>query len=180
MKKVASYYEVIKHKQSINHNEFHSFFILDHSRPTPRSAHYFSLQNRLNFKMPADFSGTWKFVKGENLTTLLDKLNVPADKRPSQEGSTVTISQSGDSFSIKTTTAAGDRNVSFSIGTSFVDPDIKALRGKELSVTPAWDGAKLVLKGEKGNGVTRELVGGQMVVTFEFDGVSAKRYFAKA
>ncbi|XP_071963112.1 fatty acid-binding protein, intestinal-like [Antedon mediterranea] len=130
--------------------------------------------------MPVDFSGTWKFASGEGLVALLDKLNVPADKRPAQEGSTVVIAQNGDSFNIKTTTAAGTREVSFSIGTSFVDPDIKALRGKELSVTPAWDGDKLVLKGEKGNGVTRELCGGQMCVTFEFDGTKAKRCFSKA
>ncbi|XP_033127921.1 fatty acid-binding protein, intestinal-like [Anneissia japonica] len=130
--------------------------------------------------MPVDFSGTWSLAKSDGLAPLLDALKVPAEKRPSDESATVVITQSGDSFVIKTTTAAGTREAKFSIGTPFVDQDIKELRGKDIEVTGAWDGDKLVLKGAGGNSVTREIVGGQMVVTFDFGGISAKRYFTKS
>ncbi|XP_071963540.1 cellular retinoic acid-binding protein 1-like [Antedon mediterranea] len=130
--------------------------------------------------MPANFSGTWKHSKSEGLTPLLDALKVPAEKRPSDESSTVVINQSGDTFSVKTTTGAGTREANFSIGTPFVDADIKELRGKDIQVTPEWNGDKLVMKGQGGNSLTRELAGGQMIVTFDFGGVSAKRFFTKA
>ncbi|XP_033127923.1 fatty acid binding protein 1-B.1-like [Anneissia japonica] len=125
------------------------------------------------------FSGKWALVSSDGMSNLLDALKVPAEKRPQDENATVEIDQSGDSFKVKTTTSAGARDVSFTVGTSFVDPDIKALRGKDISVMPSWQGSKLVLTGEQGNTFTRELVGGQMVVTLNFGGVVAKRTFNK-
>ncbi|XP_071963441.1 fatty acid-binding protein, intestinal-like [Antedon mediterranea] len=130
--------------------------------------------------MPGNFNGTWSLAKSEGLSALLDAVKVPAEKRPSDDNATVSITQSGDSFTIKTTTAAGTREAKFSIGTPFVDADIKQLRGKDIEVTPEWNGDKLVMKGQGGNSLTREIVGGQMVVTFDFGGVSAKRFFNKA
>ena len=70
--------------------------------------------------------------------------------------------------------------VSYSIGQAFIDPDIKELRGKEIEVTPSWEGSKLVLAGPKGNSASREIVGGQMVVSFNWEGNTGKRFFNKA
>lgn len=66
-------------------------------------------------------------------------------------------------------------------GVEFSDPDIKAMRGMEVKATPCWEGDKLVLKGSGGNGTaTRELRGGQMVMTFDVMGTKATRFFNKA
>ena len=69
----------------------------------------------------------------------------------------------------------------FSSGVEFSDPDIKALRGVEVKATPSWEGDKLVLKGSGGNGTaTREIVGGQLVMSFDIMGTKATRFFNKA
>ena len=62
-----------------------------------------------------------------------------------------------------------------------MDEEIKAIRGMEIKATPCWEGDKLVLKGSGGNGtVTREIVGGQLVLTYDVMGVKATRVFNKA
>ena len=71
--------------------------------------------------------------------------------------------------------------LTFTIGKSFVDADILELRNKEIQVTPKWEGNKLVLTGPKGtNSATRELVGNQMVITFNWEGAVGKRFFNRA
>lgn len=129
----------------------------------------------------ADFSGKWVFDHGENMEFLIEKLKIDPAKIPSDKSSTVEITQNGDNFKIKTTGSGGkSRDISYSIGQSFIDPDIKELRGKEIEVTPSWQGNKLVLAGPKGNSATREMVGAQMVVTFNWEGQAGKRFFNKA
>ncbi|XP_038062108.1 fatty acid-binding protein 2, liver-like [Patiria miniata] len=132
--------------------------------------------------MPCDLSGKWVYASGEGMGALFDKLNIPADKRPSDPSSTVEITQSGDNFCITTTTPDGkSREAKFTIGVEFVDEEIKVLRGKEIKATPCWEAEKLVLKGSGGNGsVSRELLGGQLVLTFDVMGIKATRVFNKA
>ncbi|XP_022110479.1 fatty acid-binding protein 2, liver-like [Acanthaster planci] len=132
--------------------------------------------------MPCDLSGKWVYTSGEGMVALMDKLNIPADKRPSDPSSTVEITQNGDNFCIKTTTPDGrSREAKFTIGVEFVDEEIKALRGMDIKATPCWEGDKLVLKGSGGNGsVSRQIVGGQMVLTYDVMGVKATRVFNKA
>jgi len=132
--------------------------------------------------MPCDLSGKWVYASGEGIAALMDKLEIPAEKRPSDPSSTVEITQNGDSFCIKTSTPDGrNREAKFTIGVEFVDEEIKALRGMEIKGTPCWEGDKLVLKGAGGNGsVSREIVGGQMILTYDIMGVKATRVFNKA
>ncbi|XP_071808270.1 fatty acid-binding protein, intestinal-like [Asterias amurensis] len=132
--------------------------------------------------MPCDLSGKWVYASGDGMDALLDLLKVPAEKRPTDPSSTVEITQSGDDFTVKTTAADGNcREAKFTIGVEFSDPDIKALRGVEVKATPCWEGDKLVLKGSGGNGTaTREIVGGQLVMSFDIMGTKATRFFNKA
>lgn len=130
-----------------------------------------------------DFTGTgsWSFDKGENMAALMQALQVPADKIPKDTSSNIEITQSGNDISIKTVTAAGTtRELNFTIGTPFVDAELTALRGSDVTVTPSLDGGKLVLTGAQGNKVTREVVGGQLVQSFDFGGICGKRIFNKA
>ncbi|XP_072164690.1 fatty acid-binding protein, intestinal-like [Diadema setosum] len=128
----------------------------------------------------ANFSGKWVFDHGENMQALVEKVKVDPSKIPDDKSSTIEIQQNGDTFHIVTVGGGRTRDVTFTIGQSFVDQDIKELRGKEINVTPSWQGSKLVLTGDKGNFASREIVGGQMVVTFNFEGVEGKRFFNKA
>ncbi|XP_071496222.1 fatty acid-binding protein, intestinal-like [Diadema antillarum] len=128
-----------------------------------------------------DFSGKWVFDHGENMQALVDKLNIDPAKIPKDKSTTTEITQNGDNFHIVSVGGGRKRDVTFTIGKPFVDADILELRGKEISVTPSWDGAKLRLTGPKGvNGATREIVGGQMVITYDWEGVTSKRFFNKA
>jgi len=128
----------------------------------------------------ADFSGKWVFDHAENMEAIADALKVDKSKVPDDRSTTTEIAQNGDTFHIKTTGPKRTRDITFSIGKSFIDPDIKELRGVDIEMTPSWDGAKLVMTGSGGNSASRELVGGQMVVSVNVGGVTGKRFFNKA
>merc|ERR1712002_621513 len=132
-----------------------------------------------NTKM-ANFSGKWVFDHGENMEANADVLKVDKSKVPDDKSTTTEITQNGDTFQIKTITAIKTREVTFTVGTPFIDQDLKELRGIEVQLTPTWEGSKLAMKGPKGNGASREIVNGQMVVCYEVDGVVGKRFFNKA
>merc|ERR1712002_163260 len=132
-----------------------------------------------NTKM-VNFSGKWVFDHAENMEAVADALKVDKSKIPDDRSSTTEITQNGDNFQIKTVGATRTREISFSIGKAFVDPDIKALRGIDVEMTPSWSGDKLVLTGSGGNSGTREIVGGQMVLSITINGVTGKRFFNKA
>jgi len=132
-----------------------------------------------NSKM-VNFSGKYVFDHAENMEAIADALKVDKSKIPDNRSSTTEIIQNGDTFQIKTTTAARTRDITFTIGKPFVDPDIKELRGVDVEMTPSWDGDKLIMTGSGGNSASRELVGNQMIVSFTVNGVTGKRFFNKA
>jgi len=127
-----------------------------------------------------NFSGKWEWSHSENMEAIADALKVDKSKIPDDKSTTTEIIQNGDNFQIKTTGPRRTRDITFSIGKAFVDPDIKELRGVEVEMTPSWDGDKLVMTGSGGNSACRELVGGLMVVSFTVAGVTGKRFFKKA
>merc|ERR1711872_47545 len=131
------------------------------------------------FKM-VNFSGKWVFDHAENMEAIVEALNIDKSKIPDDRSTTAEITQNGDTFQIKTTGPKRTRDITFSIGKSFIDPDIKELRGVDVELTPSWDGDKLVMTGSGGNSGARELVGGQMVVSITIGGVTGKRFFNKA
>lgn len=130
--------------------------------------------------MPANLSGNWAIAKHDDLTAVMDKLQMPADKRPAGQitGLTVAIKQDGDNFTITNTGARGTRETSFTVGSTF---ETELMMGTiNVKVTASWDGDSLVLTGEKGAKLIRQIVGGQLVSTVDVMGTVAKLYFNKA
>ena len=60
-----------------------------------------------------NFSGKWVFDHGENMEALAAALKVDKSKVPDDRSTTTEITQNGDNFKIKTTTAALTRDVSW-------------------------------------------------------------------
>ncbi|XP_011664401.1 fatty acid-binding protein type 3 [Strongylocentrotus purpuratus] len=126
-----------------------------------------------------NLSGSWTLAKHDSLDAVLDKLQVPADKRPpgTITGLSMTITQNGDNFTVKTVAQRGTRETTFAVGTTF---ETELLMGTiTVKVTAAWDGDCLVLTGEKGAKLTRQIVGDQLVSTIDVGGTCAKFYFSK-
>ncbi|XP_033127880.1 cellular retinoic acid-binding protein 1-like [Anneissia japonica] len=135
----------------------------------------------------ANFSGTWKLKEAQNFEELLEKVGITPELKAKLSSSdavpTVEIKQDGDNFTIKTITKLKTRENSFKVGETFVDQDIKEIKGIDVTVKSAWEGGKLVLTNAKeatGTKAERELVNGEMHVTFTYQGVVAKRIFTKA
>ncbi|XP_072167006.1 fatty acid-binding protein, intestinal-like [Diadema setosum] len=127
-----------------------------------------------------NFTGNWALAKHDSLDTVLDKLQIPADKRPPAQisGLTMNIKQDGDNFTINTVAQRGARETTFTVGSTF---ETELMMGTmTLKVSAAWDGDRLVLTGEKGAKLIRELVGDQLVSTVDVHGTVAKFYFNKA
>ncbi|XP_071479132.1 fatty acid-binding protein, intestinal-like [Diadema antillarum] len=127
-----------------------------------------------------NFSGNWALAKHDSLDAVLDKLQIPADKRPPAQisGLTMSIKQDGDNFTINTVAQRGARETTFTVGSTF---ETELMMGTmTLKVSAAWDGDRLVLTGEKGAKLSRELVGDQLVSTVDVHGTVAKFYFNKA
>lgn len=68
-----------------------------------------------------NLSGSWTLSKHDSLDAVLDKLQVPADKRPpgTITGLSMTITQNGDNFTVKTVAQRGTRETTFAVGTTF-------------------------------------------------------------
>ena len=64
-----------------------------------------------NSKM-VNFSGKWVFDHAENMKAVGDALKVDWSKIPEDKTTTTEITQNGDNFHIKTTTAVRTRDVS--------------------------------------------------------------------
>ncbi|XP_041468573.1 fatty acid-binding protein type 3-like [Lytechinus variegatus] len=129
--------------------------------------------------MPS-FAGNWKLANHDSLDAVLDKLQIPADKRPPGQipQLDISIKQDGDNFEITTTAQRGTRTTSFAVGTQF---ETELLMGTvTVKVTASWDGDSLVLTGEKGAKLIRQIVGSQLVSTIDVGGTVAKFYFNKA
>ncbi|XP_071963547.1 cellular retinoic acid-binding protein 1-like [Antedon mediterranea] len=134
-----------------------------------------------------NFSGTWKLKDAQNFEALLEKAGITPELKAKLASSdaipTVEIQQDGDNFTIKTITKLKTRVNSFKVGDTFIDEDIKEIKGIEVTVQSAWEGGKLILTNAKeatGTKAVRELVNGEMHVTMTYQGVTAKRIFTKA
>jgi len=122
------------------------------------------------------FAGKWTLDRNEGMEAVIKAMGLPVDKVPtSPVGFTLDIAQDGDNFDIKTTTPQGTRDTKFVVGGSLKE----SIMGVEVDATSKWDGTKLVVSTGKGNSLSREVVGGELVTTVTFDGASGKRIFKK-
>jgi len=126
-----------------------------------------------------NLAGKYAVASFEGLKDVLDKFQVPQEKRdPAKiQGATVDIQQNGDNFSITTTGGLGKSGTTtFSVGGAYETE----IFGKTLKGTTAWEGEALVMRGEGGAVLRREISGGQLVYTVEFQGSTAKILFNRA
>lgn len=130
--------------------------------------------------MPVNFSGTWNIASHEDFTAILDKLQVPEDKRPPSKITNlqVLIEQDGDHIKIVSKTSLGDRVNDFTVG----EPCKFVMFGNmpEVDVTSAWEGDRLVITDARGAKLIREIVGDQTVCTFCVGDLAVKLFYNKA
>uniref|UniRef100_A0A8C7IM03 Fatty acid-binding protein, intestinal n=2 Tax=Oncorhynchus TaxID=8016 RepID=A0A8C7IM03_ONCKI len=109
-------------------------------------------------------------------------INVMKRKLAEHDNLKVIIEQTGDKFHIKESSTFRNKDIDFTLGVQF---DYALADGTEVSGTWEMDGD--VLKGKftrKDNSkvltTTRAVVGGELVQSYNYDGVDAKRIFKKA
>ncbi len=122
------------------------------------------------------FSGNWTLDRQEGMGDVAKAMGLPETMIPSSPvGFSLEIAQDGDNFCIKTTTPQGTRETKFTVGGAMKEQ----IMGAEIDATSKWDGSKLVVETGKGNSLVREIVGGELVATVNFEGASGKRIFKK-
>lgn len=129
------------------------------------------------------FNGTWKVDHSENYDKFMEQMGVNVMKRKLAEHDNlkIIIEQNGDNFHLKESSTFRTKDIDFTLGVPF---DYTLADGTEVSGT--WE-----LEGEMLNGkftrkdnnkvltTTRSIVGGELVQTYSYEGVDAKRTFKK-
>ncbi|MBN3299045.1 fatty acid-binding protein, intestinal [Amia ocellicauda] len=130
------------------------------------------------------FNGTWKVDRNDNYEKFMEKLGINLVKRKlgAHDNLQVTIEQNGDKFLVKESSAFRSVEINFTLGVTF---EYNMADGTELIGTWTMDGDKLCGKfNRKDNGkellTTREIVGGELVQSYHYEGVDSKRTFKKA
>ncbi|KAM8764154.1 fatty acid-binding protein, intestinal [Rhynchonycteris naso] len=129
------------------------------------------------------FDGTWKIDRNENYDKFMEKMGVNVVKRKlaSHDGLKLIVKQEGNKFTVKESSNFRNIEIVFEIGVPF---NYELADGTELSGTWTMEGNKLVgdfKRVDNGNAIhtVRELVGSELVQTFVYEGVEAKRIFKK-
>ncbi|XP_077399764.1 fatty acid-binding protein, intestinal-like [Vanacampus margaritifer] len=129
------------------------------------------------------FDGTWKVERSENYDTFMEQMGINVMKRKLAEHDNLKISiqQSGNDFHIKESSTFRTKDIHFTLGTPF---DYSLADGTEVSGT--WEMEGDMLKGKftrKDNSkvltTTRVLLEGELVQSYNYEGVDAKRIFKK-
>uniref|UniRef100_A0A8C5LS47 Fatty acid binding protein 2 n=1 Tax=Leptobrachium leishanense TaxID=445787 RepID=A0A8C5LS47_9ANUR len=130
------------------------------------------------------FDGNWKVDRSENYDTFMETMGVNIMKRKlaAHDNLKVIIHQEGDKFSVKESSTFRSIEINFTLGVQF---DYALADGTELSGAWALEGDKLVgTFTRKDNGKTlktnRVIIGDELVQTYVYEGVEAKRIFKKA
>ncbi|XP_006874646.1 PREDICTED: fatty acid-binding protein, intestinal [Chrysochloris asiatica] len=129
------------------------------------------------------FDGTWKVDRNENYDKFMEKLGVNVVKRKlaAHDNLKVIITQEGNKFTIKETSAFRSIEIVFDLGVTF---NYCMADGTELTGTWNIEGNKLVgrftrVDNGKELNTVREIIGGELVHTYLYEGVEAKRIFKK-
>ncbi|XP_041948901.1 fatty acid-binding protein, intestinal [Alosa sapidissima] len=129
------------------------------------------------------FNGTWKVDRNDNYEKFMEKMGVNMVKRKlaAHDNLKITIEQTGDKFHINETSAFRTLELDFTLGVTF---EYALADGTELS--GAWTMEGDMMKGlftRKDNGkvltTTRVIEGGELVQSYNYEGVDAKRIFKR-
>ncbi|XP_061440336.1 fatty acid-binding protein, intestinal [Rhineura floridana] len=129
------------------------------------------------------FDGTWKVDKSENYEKFMEVLGINLVKRKlgAHDNLKLTIQEDGNKFTIKESSNFRTIEIAFTLGENF---DYSMADGTELHGN--WDlkGNQLVgTFSRKDNGkelkAFREITGDELVQTYIYEGVTAKRFFKK-
>ncbi|KAG5286329.1 hypothetical protein AALO_G00013640 [Alosa alosa] len=129
------------------------------------------------------FNGTWKVDRSDNYEKFMEKMGVNMVKRKlaAHDNLKITIEQTGDKFHINETSAFRTLELDFTLGVTF---EYALADGTELS--GAWTMEGDMMKGlftRKDNGkvltTTRVIEGGELVQSYNYEGVDAKRIFKR-
>ncbi|KAM3590061.1 uncharacterized protein V6R79_003027 [Siganus canaliculatus] len=129
------------------------------------------------------FNGTWKVDRSENYDKFMEQMGINIMKRKLAEHDNlkITIEQNGEKFHVKESSTFRTKEVDFTLGVKF---EYDLADGTEVAGSWAIEGD--MMKGtfarkdnSKALTTTRELIGGELVQTYVYDGVEAKRIFKK-
>ncbi|KAF6733440.1 Fatty acid-binding protein, intestinal [Oryzias melastigma] len=129
------------------------------------------------------FNGAWKVDRSENYEKFMEQMGVNMVKRKlaAHDNLKITIEQTGDKFHVKESSNFRSIEIDFTLGVTF---EYSLADGTELS--GAWTQEGDVLKGNftrKDNGkvltTTRIIQGDEMIQSYSYEGVEAKRIFKR-
>ncbi|CAI5680480.1 fatty acid-binding protein, intestinal [Oreochromis niloticus] len=130
------------------------------------------------------FNGTWKVTRNENYDKFMEKMGVNMVKRKlaAHDNLKITITQEGDKFNVKESSTFRSIEIDFTLGVTF---EYALADGTELS--GAWTLEGDTLKGifkRKDNGkeltTTRIVQGDELIQSYSYEGVDAKRIFKRS
>lgn len=129
------------------------------------------------------FDGTWKVDRNENYDKFMEKMGINIVKRKlaAHDNLKLIITQEGNKFTVKESSAFRNAEIVFELGVTF---NYSLADGTELTGTWSLEGNKLIGKFSRvdnGNALNavREIIGGELVQTYVYEGVEAKRIFKK-
>ncbi|XP_021516745.1 fatty acid-binding protein, intestinal [Meriones unguiculatus] len=129
------------------------------------------------------FDGTWKVDRNDNYDKFMEKMGINVVKRKlaAHDNLKLTITQEGNKFTVKESSTFRTIEIVFELGVNFT---YSLADGTELSGTWNMEGNKLVGKFTRvDNGkellAVREVSGGELINTYIYEGVEAKRFFKK-
>ncbi|XP_051021666.1 fatty acid-binding protein, intestinal [Acomys russatus] len=129
------------------------------------------------------FDGTWKVDRSENYDKFMEKMGINVMKRKlaAHDGLKLTITQDGNKFTVHESSNFRKIDIVFELDVNF---SYSLADGTELSGTWSMEGNKLVGKFTRvDNGkellAVREVSGSELIQTYTYEGVEAKRFFKK-
>ncbi|XP_018551190.1 fatty acid-binding protein, intestinal [Lates calcarifer] len=129
------------------------------------------------------FNGTWKIDRSENYEKFMEQMGINLVKRKlaAHDNLKITIEQNGDKFHVKESSNFRTLDIDFNLGVTF---EYSLADGTELSGSWAIEGD--TMKGvftRKDNGkqliTTRIVQGDELIQSYNYEGVDAKRIFKR-
>lgn len=127
-----------------------------------------------------NFAGKWKLTSSENFDEYMKVLGVGLVTRKMANTATPVqeITESGDHYTIKTSTSFKTTEIAFDLGKEFEETTAD---GRKVKTIVTKDGNKLIQsqKGDKDSVLTREFNGDEMKMTLVADSVTCTRVYKK-